>query len=211
MHDRTDGDRGLVSQHARDTDPRRALGVDKLRSLRSTRWSMLAAIALTVGLPLAVSAVVSSHWGTMAPRERANRHPVEIALFGTLVAQLAIGVLGVLMISGEYSTGMIRATLGAVPKRLPALWAKAFVYAVTAFVLMLPSALLAFYGSQAILSKHQALKVSFSDPGVARAVVGAALYLTVVGVFAMAFGAITLTPPEESRFSPRSCSSSLPC
>ena len=106
------------------------------------------------------------------------------------VSQLAIAVLGVLMITGEYSTGMIRASFTAVPKRLPVLWAKIGVYAVVAFLLMLPSVLIAFFASQAILSRHHLLQISFSAPGVARAVIGGAVYLMLVGVFALSIGAI---------------------
>ncbi len=65
------------------------------------------------------------------------------------LSQLAIAVLGVLVITGEYSTGMIRASFTAVPKRLPVLWAKLGVFAVVTFVLMLPSVVIAFFGSQA--------------------------------------------------------------
>ncbi len=163
----------------------------KLRSLRSTRWSMLVAVVLTIGLSCVFAAVVSSHWGHMAPRERANRHPLDIALAGVNLSQLAIGVLGVLVITGEYSTGMIRATIGAVPRRLPVLWAKVAVFAVVSFVLMLPCVLIAFFASQAILARHDILQIPFSGPGVARSVIGGALYLTLIGVFALALGAIT--------------------
>ena len=86
---------------------------------------------------------------------------------------------------------MIRATLGAVPKRLPALWAKVAVFAAAAFVLTLPSVLIAFFGSQAILIEHHILQIPFSGSGVARSVIGGSLYLTVVGVFALSIGAIT--------------------
>jgi hypothetical protein len=94
------------------------------------------------------------------------------------------------VITGEYSTGMIRATMCAVPKRLPVLWAKAGVYGAVTFALMLPAVLVAFFASQAILSKHDILQISFSDPGIARAVIGGALYLTVIGLFALGLGAI---------------------
>jgi ABC-2 type transport system permease protein len=89
----------------------------KLHSLRSTRWSLLVAIVLTIGLPALFAAVTSSHWGTMSPHERADRHPLDIALGGVNLSQLAIGVLGVLVVTGEYATGMIRASITAVPKR----------------------------------------------------------------------------------------------
>jgi hypothetical protein len=162
----------------------------KLRTLRSTLWSLFVAVFLTIGLPCLFAAVTSSHWGGMSPHDRADRHPLDIALAGVNLSQLAIGVLGVLIITGEYSTGMIRATMCAVPKRLPVLWAKAGVYAVVTFVLMLPAVIAAFFASQAILSKHDILQISFSHPGVTRAVVGGAVYLALLGVFTLGLGAI---------------------
>jgi ABC-2 type transport system permease protein len=162
----------------------------KLYSLRSTRWSLLAAVFLTVGLPVLFAAVTASHWGSMSARERADRSPLDIALAGVNLSQLAIAVLGVLVITGEYSTGMIRASFTAVPRRLPVLWAKAGVFAVVTFVLALPSVLIAFFASQAILARHDILQISFSDKGVARSVGGGAVYLVLVGLFALAIGAI---------------------
>jgi hypothetical protein len=162
----------------------------KLYSLRSTRWSLLVGTVLAIGLPALFAALTSSHWGQMSLHERADRHPLDIALAGVNIAQLAIAVLGVLFITGEYSTGMIRASFTAVPKRLPVLWGKIAVYAVVTFALMLPSVLIAFFSTQAILSKHHILQISFSDPGVARSVVGGAVYLVLLGIFALAAGAI---------------------
>jgi ABC-2 type transport system permease protein len=162
----------------------------KLHSLRSTRWSLLVAVVLTIGLPLLFATIVGSHWAHMRPQERANRHPLDVALAGVNLSQLAIAVLGVLIITGEYSTGMIRASMTAVPKRLPVLWAKLGVFAVVTFVLMVPSVFLAFWGSQAILNQHHILQISLSHPGVMRSVIGGALYLVVLGLFALAIGAI---------------------
>lgn len=162
----------------------------KIRSVRSTRWSLLAAVVLTIGLPVLFSAVTSSHWGSLSPHERADRHPVEIATAGVNLSQLAIAVLAVLTITAEYSTGMIRASLTATPKRLPVLWAKLGVFALLTFTLALPSVLFAFWASQTIMHKHPELRISLSDPGVARTVVGGAIYLVVIGIFAMALGAI---------------------
>jgi ABC-type transport system involved in multi-copper enzyme maturation permease subunit len=180
-----------LASTGRVTQARAALSEwTKLYSLRSTRWSLLVATVLTIGFPCLFAALTSSHWGSMSPHERADRHPLDIALAGVNVAQLAIAVLGVLVISGEYSTGMIRSSLIAVPKRLPVLWAKVVVYAIVSFLLMLPSVVIAFFASQAILSKHDILQISFSHPGVARSVLGGAVYLMLVGVFALALGAI---------------------
>jgi ABC-2 type transport system permease protein len=162
----------------------------KLRTVRSTAWSLGIGILLTIAFPILFAFVTSSHWGTMSPQERADRHPLDIALAGVNVAQLAIAVLGVLLITAEYSTGSIRSTFTAVPRRLPVLWAKLLDYAVVSFVLLVPAVLVSFFASQAILARHDILQISFTQPGVARAVIGGALYVTLVGVFALALGAI---------------------
>jgi ABC-type transport system involved in multi-copper enzyme maturation permease subunit len=161
----------------------------KLRSLRSTIFSMLAAVVFIVGLSVLVPSVTVAHWPPHNPREAAGFDPTSRSLAGIFLAQLAIGVLGVLLITGEYATGMIRATLAAVPSRLPVLWAKAAVFAAVTLVLTVPSVLGAFLIGQSILgAKH--LQAGLSDPGVLRAVLGAALYLTVVGLLGLGLGAL---------------------
>ena len=155
----------------------------KLYSLRSTRWSLLVTLVLTVGLG-AVSALanVSGH-------HHGTSNPISTSLLGVQFAILSIGVLGIVLMSGEYSTGMIRSTMAAVPKRLPVRWSKLGVYAGVALAISLPAVFAAFFIGQAILSsKH--LNVAISDPGVLRAVVGGALFLTIGGLFAMTLGAI---------------------
>src|SRR5207248_2390134 len=119
----------------------------KLHSLRSTRWSLGVAVLLTIGLPVLFAALTSSHWGSMGAHERADRHPLDIALAGVNLSQLSIAVLGVLVITGEYSTGMIRASFTAVPKWLPVLWAKLGVYAVVSLLFALPSVMIAYCSS----------------------------------------------------------------
>jgi ABC-2 type transport system permease protein len=162
----------------------------KLRSVRSTAWSLAAGFLLTIAFPIIFALVTRTHWSSMSPGDRAGRHPLDIALAGVNVAQLAIAVLGVLLISAEYSTGSIWSTLTAVPKRLPVLWAKLIDYAVLSFVLMVPAVLVSFFASQAIVDTIRPLRISFTDPGVARAMLGGALYVMLVGIFALAIGAI---------------------
>lgn len=162
----------------------------KLRSVRSTAWSLIVGMLLTMAFPVLFAFVTSARWGHMSPGERAHRAPLDIALAGVNVAQLAIAVLGVLVITGEYSTGMVRASFTAVPKRLPVLWAKVANYAVISFVLMVPAVLIGFFASQAILARHHILQISFSQGGVARSLVGGAAYVMLVGVFALGIGAI---------------------
>ena len=163
----------------------------KLRSVRSTRWSLLVAIAFTIGIAAIATAVLRHHWPTMQAHDRSGFQPLDITMAGVQLAQLAIGVLGVLVISGEYSTGMIRASLTAVPRRLPVLWGKAVVYGLTTLVLMIPAAIIAFVIGQAILAGGDGIPhLSLGSPGAARAVVGAGLYLAVVGIFGLGLGAI---------------------
>ena len=161
----------------------------KLWSLRSTRYSIGAALLLTIGVAALACGVVAHHWPHMSLQDRQDFHPLEVNLAGVQIAQLAIGVLGVLVITGEYSTGMIRATMTAVPKRLPVLWAKAIVYGLVVLALATPATLIAFAVGQSILAR-QHIDVAFTHPGVARAVFGAALYLTTIGLFGLGIGAI---------------------
>ena len=161
----------------------------KLRSVRSTKWALAAAFVLTIGIASLAAAVISHHWPHASPQDRADFHPTEVSLAGVQIAQLAIGVLGVLVITAEYSTGMIRASMTAVPRRLPVLWGKAVVYGLVTLALLTPAVLLAFFASQAILSGRH-IDTGFTSPGVPRVILGAALYLTVVGLFGLGLGAI---------------------
>jgi ABC-2 type transport system permease protein len=180
-----------LEQRARVTQARVALSEwTKFVSLRSTLWSLGVGVLLTIAFPIVFAAVTGSHWAHMSAADRAGRQPLDIALAGVNVAQLAIAVLGVLVVTGEYSTGMIRSTLIAVPKRLPVLWAKLAVHAVVSFVLMVPAVFIGFFASQAILSRHHILQISFGDPGVARSLLGGAVYVMLVGIFALGIGAL---------------------
>jgi MFS family permease len=162
----------------------------KLRSVRSTKWSLAVGFLLTIAFPVLFAFVTRSHWHSMSRSDRAGRHPLDIALAGVNVAQLAIAVLGVLLISAEYSTGSIRSTFTAVPRRLPVLWAKLLDYAVLSFALMVPAVLVSFFATQAILDSIHPLRISFTQAGVARSVIGGALYVMLVGIFALAIAAI---------------------
>jgi ABC-2 type transport system permease protein len=165
----------------------------KLRSLRSTRWSMFVTLLLTIGIGLLACTVFTARWPhlDLGDKLRFATNPLRINLAGVGLAQLSIGVLGVLVISGEYTTGMIRSTFCAVPRRLPVLWAKTGVFAAATLAVSLPAVLIVFFAGQAILSSQpQIPQTAFSDPGVARAVIGAALFLTMVGVFGLGIGAI---------------------
>jgi ABC-type transport system involved in multi-copper enzyme maturation permease subunit len=161
----------------------------KLWSLRSTRWSLLFAVIAMAGLGLLIAAVSMGRWSHLSLHDRATFDSIDRSLGGYHLAQLAIGVLGVLVISGEYATGMIRSSLMAVPRRLPVLWAKIAVFASVTFVSMLASAFVAFFGAQAILTAHH-VNVTLSHPHALRALLGTVLFMTVTGVLCVALGTI---------------------
>src|SRR3954463_15158590 len=124
----------------------------KLRSVRSTAWSLAAAFVLTIALADIAAAVVYSHWPHTQPGDRADFHPLDVAQVGVQLAQLAIGVLGGLLIPAEYSAGMIRVSMTAVPRRLPVLAGKAVVYAVVTLGLMAAAVLFCvFFSAGALL------------------------------------------------------------
>ncbi|GAB2963086.1 ABC transporter permease subunit [Amycolatopsis acidiphila] len=159
----------------------------KFRSLRSSYVALAANIVVLVGFGIMFSAVVDSRWTRMNPIEQARFDPTVTSLRGLYLAQLIIGVLGVLVVSGEYSTGMIRASLSAAPRRLPVLWAKLAVFAVVTFAVTVIGSFVAFFAGQAMLSS-QHIQTTLGAPGVLRAVLGTALYLTVVGLLGVALG-----------------------
>jgi hypothetical protein len=181
-------------QGARRTGRVTAAGVlrsewTKLRTLRSTRWSLLAAFIAMAGLGPLVAAVQMSRWSQLQAHDRLSYDAINTGVAGYHLAQLAIGVLGVLVITGEYSTGMIRSSLMAVPRRLPVLWSKVIVYALVTFVVMLVASLISFYAVQAIVTQHH-LQHSLGDPGALRTVIGGALFLTVLGILCVGLGGI---------------------
>ena len=161
----------------------------KLRALRSTWWCGLLAVLLIVGLGAAIA-------GSGAPYKISAGNSaaggLAVSLAGVVIAQLVLGVLGVLgvlMFSGEYATGMIRATLAVVPSRLPVLWAKLIVLV---GLVVLPLSLLAavaeFFVTTALESSRGGSAISLTDPGVLREVAGASLYLAVIAVIGLALG-----------------------
>jgi ABC-type transport system involved in multi-copper enzyme maturation permease subunit len=161
----------------------------KLRSVRSTVYSLLAAIAITVGLGALLSWAFVHRFDQLGPADRINFDATAHSVRGILLAQIAIGVLGVLVVSSEYTTGLIRSTFTAMPQRRTVLAAKVIVFGAVALVVAAASVFAAFVIGQAILSSKQ-LDVSLGDPGVFRAVCGAIGYLVFVGLLALGLGGL---------------------
>jgi ABC-2 type transport system permease protein len=162
----------------------------KFRSLRSS-WAVLGAAILGM---LAIGLVIAYNTRHVS----ANLDPTDLAPSATLqgyyLGQLLMGALGVLFVSSEFSTGMIRSTLAAVPKRLPVLWAKLVVFSAAGALAMTAISVITFLASQALIG-HYRTGFSLSDPGVWRVVLGTGLYLTLVGVIGGMIGWIVRSTP----------------
>ena len=162
----------------------------KFGSLRSS-WAVL--VTAVVGF-LVIGLAIAYNTG----RNRTGLAPEDTALSSTLqgyhLAELAIGVLGVLFVTGEYSTGMIRSTLAAVPARVPVLLAKALVLAAVALVVLTVTSVITFLVAQLVLG-HYGHGWSLQDPTGWRVVLGTGLYLTLMALLASAFGWITRSTP----------------
>jgi len=165
----------------------------KLRSVRSTYWALAAAVVLGIGLGAAISAAAAHGYARSSASSKLSWDPTGVSQAGVAIASLAIAVLGVLFISSEYSSGMIRASLTAVPKRGRVLAAKSLVLGTVTFVVGEVVSFAAFFVGQALISGH-APTAALGDPGVARAVTGAGLYLTALAVLSVAAGTLLRHP-----------------
>jgi ABC-2 type transport system permease protein len=161
----------------------------KLRTVRSTVWSYVVVLAASIGLAALMASTFPVDDLVGAPADQQTGLVVQAATSGALFGQLVVAVLGVLVISGEYSTGMIRSTLAAVPRRLGALWAKAIVLFLATFVVGLVSSFGAFLVAAPIFAAN-GIQASLLDEGVPAALVGSALYLALVAVLSLGMGAI---------------------
>jgi ABC-type transport system involved in multi-copper enzyme maturation permease subunit len=161
----------------------------KLRSLRSTTWTLGLMVACTIGLGMLATAIVAARWPHVDPEFRHTFDPTRQSLIGLLFGQLALGVLGVLVVSSEYGTGTIRATLTAVPNRPRVLIAKVLVFGALALVVSEVLLFVTFLIGQGILV-GEAPHATLAQPGVLRAVVGGGVYLALLGLLAMGIACI---------------------
>ncbi|MFJ6695460.1 ABC transporter permease [Streptomyces sp. NPDC091272] len=163
----------------------------KIKSVQSTVWTLGLAVLFTVGLGFLISLLAKDQFAKMNARERLFADPTFTSFAGTSLGQLAMIVFGVLVVGNEYSTGMIRTSLAAVPRRGTFLAAKLVVAGLLAFVVALVTSFVTFFVGQAALGPY---KASIGDPGVLRAVIGCALYMTLIAVFAMGVTMILRSP-----------------
>lgn len=160
----------------------------KIWSVRSTAWSLAILVIGGIGLSTLIAGLMAAHWITLSAADQQAITVKGAFGPGLSFAQLPLAVLGVLVITSEYTTGMIRSSLLAVPRRTPMLAAKAAIFAVVAFA---AGELLAFASvpiGQAMIGSR--VPESLSDPATLRAAFGAGLYLAVLGLFSLAVGAM---------------------
>ena len=161
----------------------------KFRSVRSSIMGVLVFIVLTLGLDALITVAVRSHWHETSPVNRLTFDPVSTSLAGTIFAQFAVGVIGVLLISSEYSSGSIRTTLAAVPNRMRLAVSKLIVLTASIFIISEIVCFIAFSMGQAIFSGVVPTD-SLSSGAVLRSVIFAGVYLTLLAVFGFALGLI---------------------
>ena len=159
----------------------------KLRTQPSAGWALLSAAVLIIGFGILYSLLREARPPHGAAAGAFD--PAAVSLAGVQLAQIAAGVLGVMLITSEYASGLIRTSFAAVPRRLPVLWGKATLLAAATVAVSLPAAVAAFLAGQSILGR-QHLAVSLSHPGVARVVLGSALYLAVAALLGLGLGAL---------------------
>jgi ABC-type transport system involved in multi-copper enzyme maturation permease subunit len=163
----------------------------KIRSVRSTAWSLVALVLVATGVSVLATALFGGQWDTLSDVDRRHLLADPIGLIlqpGSLWGQIAACVLGVMVIASEYSTGMIRSSLLAVPRRTPVLAAKAVVLAGLVFTVAEMIAFGSFFLGREILASH--VTVTLAEPGTWRALVGFGLYLALTSLFALAVGTL---------------------
>jgi ABC-2 type transport system permease protein len=160
----------------------------KIRTVRSTWWTLLAFLVVSVGLGALISGLTGAHWSSMTASQQATFDATQDSLGGMgFLGQLVIVVLGALVITAEYSTGMIRTSLTVMPRRSVMFGSKALVFGLVALVLSLVTAFVSFFLGQALLGSHSA---ALSHAGTMRAIVGTAIYVTLCGLLAFGVGCI---------------------
>ncbi|HEY0718796.1 MAG TPA: ABC transporter permease [Streptosporangiaceae bacterium] len=163
----------------------------KIRSVRSTYWSMLVLFVVTVGIGALVTGLTASHWNQASLSQRAGFDPVMSSLVGLYFGQFVIVVLGAMTITAEYSTGMIRTSLSAMPRRGVFYSAKALVFTVVALVIGEVASFVAFFLGQALLgTASQHISTTLSAPHVLRVVIGGGLFLAACGLFSLGIGTL---------------------
>ncbi|QHC25415.1 ABC transporter permease [Streptomyces sp. GS7] len=163
----------------------------KIRSVRSTVWTLGIAVVVTVVVGVLICTLARNDFASLPDSRRLAFDPTNISFAGMGLGQLSMIVFGVLVVSNEYSTGMIRTSLAAVPQRGTFLFSKLLVATALVFAVGLATSFVTFFAGQAALGEHRAY---LDDPGVLRAVVGGCLYMTMIALFSMGVATMLRSP-----------------
>ncbi|MEU4192150.1 ABC transporter permease [Kribbella sp. NPDC026611] len=162
----------------------------KLRSLRSTWYTLGTLLVLGLGITTLTMSSMHRQYFEASPADRAAWDPTGQSLKTYIVAQLVVGVLGILIVTSEFATGLIQTTLAANPRRSRLLAAKSLVATVVAAAAGQLLMFAAFLLGQAVLAAQDVPSASLGDPGVFSAVIGGGLYLSAIALLALGLGAI---------------------
>jgi len=162
----------------------------KFRSVRSTILGMIVFIVLTIGLGILVTSLIHAHWNSPgSQRDHLTFDPVSTSLVGTALAQFAVGVIGSLFITTEYTTGSIRTTLAAVPNRWKLIIAKTGVLKISMLIASEAVCFAAFFIGKAIYGNMDpSIPDTLSNGADLRAVVLGGVYLTLLSVIGFSLG-----------------------
>lgn len=163
----------------------------KIRSVRSTLWTLATALVVTVGLSAVICAFTASQFDKLSKQQQLSFDATQTSFSGSGLGQLAMIAFGVMVVSSEYSTGMIRSSLAAVPQRTVFLATKIFVATSLVLVVGMATSFAAFFVGQALLGEYS---VSIQDEGVLRAVLGGGVYMTLIALFSMGLSFVLRSP-----------------
>ncbi|KIF67938.1 ABC transporter [Streptomyces sp. AcH 505] len=154
----------------------------KIRTVSSTTWTLISAFVVTVALGWGLSALFNSQYDSLSQADKLTFDPTFTSFSGMILGQLAMVVFGVLVVGSEYSSGMIRTSLAAVPRRATFLFSKILVAGVLALVVGIITGFITFFLGQSALGDRG---TSIGEPNVLRAVIGSGLYMGMIAIFSM--------------------------
>ncbi|MEN8650874.1 ABC transporter permease subunit [Streptomyces sp. 21So2-11] len=163
----------------------------KIKSVQSTVWTLGLSAVVTIALGVLISLLAKNEFKKLSTEDKLTFDPTFVSFAGMSLGQLAMIVFGVLVVSNEYNTGMIRMSLAAVPQRGTFLFSKVTVASALALLVGMATSFISFFLGQAMLGD---LKASIGDPGVLRAVIGGGLYMTLIAMISMGVAAMLRGP-----------------
>jgi ABC-2 type transport system permease protein len=162
----------------------------KIVSVRSTYWTLVLLVVISVAWSITFCAVTAAHWAHMSALSKVGFDPTQDSVIGLVTfGQLVIVVLGALTITGEHSTQAIRTSLTVMPRRGVLYGAKGAVFATVAAAVAFPASFLAWFTGQRLLASTHAA-ASLGQPNVLKAILASAIFVVLCGLFSFGLGAL---------------------